>query len=409
MVNIKVKFRPSTVEGKPGTIYYQLSNGHESRQVSSRVHVFPEEWERLLTRDVSAGFENDRTLCRIRRRIDDDVARMKRTALELDINNVPYTIEEIITNRYDRKQVDYVFRFMEEQIERLRENGKFGTAQNYMRTMRSFSDFLQGRDLLFWQMDTNLVASYSAWLVDRGVLRNSISFYMRNLRAIFNKAVEQNHLGLYNPFKGVYTGIDRTRKRAVGEQVIANLGMLDLSHSPSLAFARDLFIFSYCARGMAFVDVAFLKKTDIREGFISYLRHKTGQLLYIHIESCMWQIIDRYAKAADGSPYVFPVLRSTGKAAAYAEYLQALNYYNKRLRILSGKLGGGVNLSSYTARHSWACAARKHNIPLSVISAGMGHASEKTTQIYLASIENAVIDRANKHILKALQEMTVFR
>lgn len=61
-----------------------------------------------------------------------------------------------------------------------------------------------------------------------------------------------------------------------------------------------------------------------------------------------------------------------------------------------------ISLSSYTARHSWATAARNHNVPISVISAGMGHTTEKTTQIYLASLESSVIDQANQSILSAL-------
>lgn len=68
-----------------------------------------------------------------------------------------------------------------------------------------------------------------------------------------------------------------------------------------------------------------------------------------------------------------------------------------------GKLTGeNLHLSSYTARHSWATVARKHNVPLSVISAGMGHTSEKTTLIYLDSVENSLIDKANEEILEAL-------
>ena len=56
----------------------------------------------------------------------------------------------------------------------------------------------------------------------------------------------------------------------------------------------------------------------------------------------------------------------------------------------------------YIFRHSWASIAKSKNIPISVISEGMGHDSEMTTQIYLASLDNAVVDRANAQILKDL-------
>ncbi|HBL32925.1 MAG TPA: integrase, partial [Porphyromonadaceae bacterium] len=79
-----------------------------------------------------------------------------------------------------------------------------------------------------------------------------------------------------------------------------------------------------------------------------------------------------------------------------------LGYYNRKLKRLGELVGSEMPLSSYTSRHTWATMARNYNVPISVISAGMGHTSEKTTQIYLASLENSVIDRANKEILAKL-------
>ena len=88
---------------------------------------------------------------------------------------------------------------------------------------------------------------------------------------------------------------------------------------------------------------------------------------------------------------------------AYAQYQVALNYYNRLLKKLSKRLKLEQGLSSYTSRHSWATAARNHNVPLPVISAGMGHTSERTTQIYLMMLENSVIDRANHGIVASLE------
>ena len=110
----------------------------------------------------------------------------------------------------------------------------------------------------------------------------------------------------------------------------------------------------------------------------------------------MQRIIDKYECCS--SVYVLPVLRAEDAAEAFAQYQTALNYYNRQLKVLSGLLELDYGLSSYTARHSWATAARNHNIPISVISAGMGHTSERTTQIYLSLLENSVIDTANRQL-----------
>ena len=87
---------------------------------------------------------------------------------------------------------------------------------------------------------------------------------------------------------------------------------------------------------------------------------------------------------------------------AYRQYQTALGYHNRKLKQLAEIAGISEKLSTYTARHSWATAARRHNVPLSIISAGLGHSSERTTLIYLDSVENVALDNANHEILKCL-------
>ena len=268
--------------------------------------------------------------------------------------------------------------------------------------MKNFVKFLGGVNLPFSAMTEQVIADYNAFLVQRGMVRNSISFYMRIMRVVYNKAVRQKLVEQSHPFTEVYTGIDRTRKRAVSESVISQLYKLNLAEGTPLALARDIFIFSYCTRGMAFVDIAYLKKENIQNGVICYARRKTGQLLSVRIEPSIQRIIDRYSSAL--SPYVFPILTSTETKPAYAEYQVAINNHNRQLRRLSKMLPAGCKLTSYTSRHSWATAARNHNVPISVISAGMGHTSEQTTQIYLTMLENSVIDDANQGLIRSLLE-----
>ena len=208
-----------------------------------------------------------------------------------------------------------VLAFLRGQIARLTsKEGRLGTARNYTRTLNSFSAFLGGTDLPFAAFTEPLVEEYNAYLVRRGVVRNTVSFYMRILRAVYNRAVRQRLTEQSFPFSGVYTGIDHTRKRAVEERLIGRLRNLDLSGSDALALARDLFIFSYCTRGMSFVDMAFLRKRDLSGGEINYVRRKTGQLMTVHLETCMREIVRRYEWRTRNTPYVFPLLTAEGPA-----------------------------------------------------------------------------------------------
>ncbi len=300
-----------------------------------------------------------------------------------------------------KTKIKVVEKFIEKQISQLREEHRFGTANNYEKTMRSLESFVRNKKLTFTNFNEQLIADYNTYLISKGLMRNSISFYMRNLRAIYNKAVKQKIVKKKELFSEVYTGIDKTRKRAVDERLISKLYNLKLDNNDVLTLTRDIFIFSYCMRGMSFVDIAYLKKTDISNGVISYCRRKTGQLMNVRIESCMQCIINKYKE--NTSEYIFPIIKSDDKGEAYKQYRSGINIYNRNLGILSDMIGSGCKLSSYTARHSWATAARKHDVPISVISAGMGHSSETTTQIYLKSIEDDVVDRANAEIVNKLR------
>lgn len=291
--------------------------------------------------------------------------------------------------------------WLSDQADELGKSGRFSTARNYRRVLSSYSAFsAQTPDIPAWP-DEAAIIKYDTWLKYRGVVRNTISFYMRILRASCNKAKAYGITGLNPTFESVYTGIDKTRKRAIDEDIILMMLKLDLTERHSLSLARDIFLFSYCTRGMAFVDIAFLKRKDICNGNICYSRRKTGQRMSIRIEECLKSIIDKYMEGGN-RPYLFPLIRSSNPETAFRQYQTALGYYNRNLKILGKDIGAGAGISSYMARHSWASNARKHNIPLSIISAGMGHESEKATLIYLDSIDNSDVDTANNKILASL-------
>ena len=375
-----------------------MTHRRATQQITTNIRLQPDEWDAIGEQVVVSVA--DKSI--IQNRIDSDIALLKRIVKDLDGSGVTYSVGDII-KRYKSPECHVsVLDFMKNQIRLMRNANRLGTALNYEKTMKNFVEFLGGVNLPFSAMTEQLIADYNAFLVQRGMVRNSISFYMRIMRAVYNKAVRQKLVEQSHPFTEVYTGIDRTRKRAVSESVISQLYKLNLAEGTPLALAKDIFIFSYCTRGMAFVDIAYLKKENIQNGVICYARRKTGQLLSVRIEPSIQRIIDRYSSAL--SPYVFPILTSTDKKEAYEEYQVAINNHNRQLRRLSKMLPAGCKLTSYTSRHSWATAARNHNVPISVISAGMGHTSEQTTQIYLTMLENSVIDDANQGLIRSLLE-----
>lgn len=289
-------------------------------------------------------------------------------------------------------------RFMEEVITRLKQLGKEQTAENYTATLNSFTRFRNGKDVLLDEISSDLMMEYEAYMKAQGIAMNTISFYMRILRAVYNRVVEKGLTKQQNPFRHVYTGIDKTVKRAISLEEIRRIKVLDLSMKPSLEFARNMFLFSFYTRGMSFIDMAYLKKSDLRNNMLSYRRKKTGQQLFIKWEKCMQEIVGRHP--ANDTDYLLPIIKTAGNERR--QYRNALRLANNKLKEIAAMAGLQANLTMYVSRHSWASIAKSKNIPISIISESMGHDSETTTQIYLASLDNSMIDKANEIILKNL-------
>jgi site-specific recombinase XerD len=304
-----------------------------------------------------------------------------------------YTTKELVEYYINHALNGFFFPFIQYRIAKLIAENRIKTASIYETTQRSFFRFRKGEDIRIERIDGPLMQRYEAYLKDNKVCINSISCYMRALRVIYNQAVEKGLAVSKSPFRDVYTGIDKTSKRAVNEDVIAELCRLDLSGDDGLQVARDFFIFSFYTRGMSFVDMANLRHDNLDKGYLIYSRSKTKQTLRIRVEKCIEEIIERY-RSITIDDYVLPVYNIQNR-----DYSSHLRTYNKRLKRLSGMLNLEKPLSSYVSRHSWATIALRKGISVQVISEGMGHDNEKTTRIYLASLDQSVIDNANAQII----------
>ena len=410
MASIKVKFRPSTVADHEGTIYYQIIHERKVRQLLSDYKVFPSEWDEsrsIVT--TTQKSERKAFILSIRERIRWDVERLNKIDKKLDANGLSYTADDVI-DEFNRYANEYsLFNFMESIIVKLKQNGKVRTSETYKSALSSFKKFLarqaskddyrQDEDIMLDCLTSEIMEAYEAWHKSRGVAPNTISFYTRILRAVYNRAVEDDIIENRNPFKHVYTGVDKTVKRALSLPVIKKIKALDLSLNASLDFARDMFLMSFYLRGMSFIDMAFLKKSDLKNGYVTYRRRKTGQQLIIEWTKEMQIILDKYPENA--TEYLLPIIKNPGTNERCTYRNMGYNI-NHNLKKIAKMVGVQIPLTLYVARHSWASAAKAKGIPLSVISEGMGHDSEATTQIYLASLDTSVVDRANSIILNCL-------
>lgn len=296
------------------------------------------------------------------------------------------------------------FWFARSEIHNLMKASRFNTARNYHTAVGKLQKYVSSSYLPFSIITSLFIENFEKHLRHQGCNLNTISCYMRTLRAIYNKAVAMNFITQQHPFAHAFTGYENTRKRGIPKMLVRKLICLDCSKRPSLQLAKDLFLFSIYVRGISFVDIIFLKKTHIYGEYLTYYRRKTHQQITVKLEPPTLEILSRY-EGISRSGYLFPILTSTSPAECYKEYRYQLGMYNKRLNRLSKLLDYPYHLSSYVPRHTWASLAREQGIPVSIISESLGHTSEKTTRIYMKALEKQKLDQANQKLINRVLVM----
>ena len=328
--------------------------------------------------------------------------------LKLENKGKNYTAEDIL-NDFKHKATDKTFNgYCTDLVSSFKEQGKNGNAIVYQSTLDSFKGFAKLKNYQLSELDYNTIKGYQEYLskkvniskdkkTEKKLTPNGISFYLRTLRAIINRAIKEGLIEENSyPFKKISIKSEKTRKRAVNKDVIKMVEDLDASEDKILQFYKDLFMFSFYNRGMNFVDMAFLKVKNIEGGRIVYSRQKTGQQFSIKITEKAKAILDQYSDLSDPQSYLFPIIIRKGNE--YRDYRNAMRFMNKKLKKISEMLKLDVPLTTYVSRHSWATIAKKSGISTAIISEGLGHESEETTQIYLDSFENEVLDDVNELI-----------
>lgn len=305
-------------------------------------------------------------------------------------------MEALQKKKTKKKTSGHLLNYMEYLEKSKYESGKKGTAGLYKATRYQLAKFLEKENLSIKKVNTRLVQDFIARLQSLSLSRNSVSNYISTFRAVYNSAVADNLVKpKEHPFRKLHIKPVSTYKRSIGTPVIKEITGLNLKGNKRLTFARDLFLFSFMACGMTFIDLAHLKQANIRSNEIVYYRIKTKTEIRITITPGMRYLLDKYKR--DDSELLFPIL--SDESVSYEKYKVALRTYNRRLAVIGEKLSTPVKLTSYVARHSWAMCAKNHAVSVSMIGQALGHTSEKTTSFYLSDLDQEAISRANLKII----------
>ncbi|MBD8347752.1 site-specific integrase [Dysgonomonas sp. HGC4] len=427
MATLKFILRKSSCgDCRKGSLCLRLIHGRKVKVITSSLRLHSNEWDGVSQNVILPKEDSPRyhylskaadSLSSYREQFDETAGRLEEAGR--------YTLEDLLCSYRCRHSLANLYGFAEQQARQLLRAGQERTARAYRTVSRGLIRFNKGHDIALSHINACIMKEFETYLKERGKAMNTISYYMRVLRAIYWKAVREKLIDARgeNPFGGVFTGFQQTRKRALTIESLRELNNLDFSalleqqalrpvdtrelleESPPLDSrlytSWRYFFFCFHARGMSFVDMAYLRKENIRQGVISYYRKKTGQKIEVTLTPLLQRIIDSFSSEVRNSPYLFPVIRDADKSARL-QYENGLRLQNKRLKRLSALAGIEGKLSTHVSRHSWATIGKKQNLPLWVISEGLGHSSEKMTYTYLASFDRSTLDQANEQIALAL-------
>lgn len=296
-------------------------------------------------------------------------------------------------------------------IRKLEEEGRYGTAHVYGSALRAFQKYWEerrpGKAMLMKAAFTfPALREFEQHLRERMLRSNTVSTYMRMLRALYNRALRAG-LVKYIPglFSDVYTGTCADAKRALVPVQMGKVLAAPEQKVEELEMARLWFALLFLLRGMPFADLARLRKCDLQNGEITYRRQKTGRMIRVKVTPEAEALIKRCADRHKGSPYLLDILWDEGRnfrmggIEEYKRYQAVLRSFNLRLKLLGCILGISSKLSSYTARHTWATTAFHTNCSVGIISNALGHSSVKVTETYLKPFEEEKLDKVNRKII----------
>ena len=305
--------------------------------------------------------------------------------------------------------------YIPEVIGMLKREGKFPAMHVYACTLRSYEKFCAEErhpknttaSLSMQEIFTpERLKEYEDWLAGQQSSPNTISTYMRTLQAVYNRWMSPGIEG-YNPvlFKDVYTKVESRTKRALTAEQMEQLrntdfSVLTLRQQQVLTY----FLLMFMLRGMPFIDLAHLRKSDLRNRRITYRRHKTGKLMVVDVPPDAMRLLQKYRDKTD-SEYLFPLLHGgLFMEEHHHRYQETLRHFNRELARLMKQLLPGVSVSSYTARHTWATLAYHSGVPVGLISQSLGHSSIRVTMTYLKTFDAEVIDRINRQVISLVKK-----
>lgn len=306
-----------------------------------------------------------------------------------------------LKNKLLQKEEQVLFGvYAEKVINELKLAKKDGNAFVYEQAVSFVKKYNNDCDIPFQKITFSFLKNVEARFMSGDNSLNGLSFYLRTVRAIYNRAIKDGVAReAWYPFKHYSIRSTKTKKRAIRKPDMDKIRGLNLVENSPKWHARNYFLFSFYNRGMNFADMAYLRVSNVGQDRITYRRSKTSKEFSVRITEPTRQLLNIYMKDKESDEFVFPIIERTDREGQMKDLYNKRRTLNKYLKRMGVECSIGTKITSYVARHSWATIAKDLNLPIAVISEGLGHEDIKTTQIYLDSFDKDIVDDANELVI----------
>ena len=330
--------------------------------------------------------------------ISNKISEVKSKIVELKSEDKEFSATTLVDKVSNPVRLVTVGELFKQYLSRLEEEKRTGYRLSIQQTYNSLIKFNRHLDIPFSEMDCNWLRRYETWLRKQGKSENTIGLRFRNIRTIFNLAIDMELVKQEDyPFKKFKVSKlhQETAKRALSkDEILAVINYPTEGKDFYTRFAVALFTFSYFMGGINFVDMAYLTDKNITEGRLIYHRKKTSKLINLPLQEKALIVLKGYKDSSKG--YLFPILSNDHKTEQQKlnRLHKVITKVNRALKAIGEELNIPIKLTTYCARHSYATVLKRAGVATSIISESLGHSSERVTQIYLDSFENNQIDKA---------------
>ena len=398
--SVKIVCRKTILKNGLFPIYLRVTIDRKSKFYSTPFSCKLNEWNEKQG-EFNSKFRNNLTFNKTLRKIKDDAIDIL-DFLEKDYGSYNLILFDKYYSKKDDKELGFIGLF-EKEIEIFQQNGQVSYCRSMKDSLKAIKKFKKNIDTYkFENIDFQFLTEFENFMRKRGAQDGGIGVYMRNIRTIYNKAINFKIVQpQYYPFKDYKISKFKKRKvrKALTEEEFQKLLDFDIEKMPTVKNALYLYIFSYYARGMNFTDLAELKWSDLDNFQFTYTRNKTDVNLKIKLpeKPIIKEILNFYKIYRPyNTPYIFPILIKSMKDYSDEELknrkYNVITYYNKKLKEIFKFLEIEKNITFYTARHTFATTALRNNVNINIIKQSLGHKRLSTTENYLDDFKESEVD-----------------